>query len=121
VPRGGFRSRPGVSLQAAHGGVSGAGQQRRGVGAGFGLVGELAMPELMERPAAELGELVLRRVRVGQAPGGLLEDLGRAAVGQAGAVGDRARSSAGPVATPRPGPVAGPLPRVPCRHRSRAP
>jgi hypothetical protein len=27
VPRDGFRSRPGVSLQAAHGGVSGAGQQ----------------------------------------------------------------------------------------------
>jgi hypothetical protein len=75
--------------------ASGAGQQRRGVGAGIGLVGELAVPDLMERPAAELGELVLRRVRVGQAPGGLLEDLGRAAVGQAGAMGDRAQVERG--------------------------
>ena len=56
------------------------------------------MPQLVQRPATETGQRFFRRVRVGQASGGLLEDLGRAAVRRSGAVGDRAQVQRGDAA-----------------------
>jgi DNA (cytosine-5)-methyltransferase 1 len=47
----GLGSGAGVALEGPDGGVPGPGEQHRGAGAVFGLVGEKAVPELVEGPA----------------------------------------------------------------------
>lgn len=80
----------GVPLQGADGGVAGAGQQHRGGGAAFGVVGEGAVAEAVQGPAVQVLDVVGRSERVGQQPGVLFEDLLSAAVGQPRAAGLRA-------------------------------
>jgi hypothetical protein len=50
----GFGSGAGVALEGPDGGVPGPGEQHRGAGAVFGLVGEKAVPELVKGPAVHL-------------------------------------------------------------------
>src|SRR6266516_843936 len=81
----GLRGDAGVAGQRGDRGVPGVAEQGGVVSTVLGGVGERAVPQLVKRPAAP--PLQLRRIgdaRVGQGPGGLLEQLGGAAVRQSG-------------------------------------
>jgi hypothetical protein len=47
----GFGAGPRVAFQGPDGSVPRAGEQRGGIGAGLGFVGEHGMPQLVQRPA----------------------------------------------------------------------
>ncbi len=72
----GFGAGPGVAFGGADGGVPGAGEQGGRVGAVLGFAGEHGVPELVKVQPCTPASSAAVGVRVGQWPGGELEQLG---------------------------------------------